>query len=66
MGQHPIVQNYQTRLTNRLLRERQRVAETQLDTSKYDVDDSPTGREPSYSDWKQDPGERTRRIYEWW
>jgi hypothetical protein len=62
----PSAKNYQTRLTNRLLRERQRVAETQLDTSEYDVDDSPTGREPSYSDWKHDPGERARRIFEWW
>jgi hypothetical protein len=62
----PSAKNYEERLRKRLLRARQRVSETQLGTPEYDTSNAPTGREPTFSNWRDDPGELARRIYGWW
>jgi hypothetical protein len=54
----PSAKNYEGRLKSRLLRERQRVSGARLGTDEYVTSNAPTGREPTFSKWKDDPGEQ--------
>jgi hypothetical protein len=58
---------YEDRARRRKLLSRKRVAEAQLgqnaETASTSMDSD--GREPTFENWMQDPGERARRIYLW-
>jgi hypothetical protein len=56
------------RFNNRQSRTRQRVAYGEVGHAENVnmVDRRPRGRETFYATWKDDPGERARRIWLWW
>jgi hypothetical protein len=64
----PQSDNYIRRVNNQRLRMRQRAAfEEEGHCDDIDTDSTkPKGRETSYDNWKDDPGERARRIWLWW
>jgi hypothetical protein len=61
-------QQYARRFNNRQIRTRQRVAYAEVGHAENVnlVDRLPRGRETVYATWKDDPGERARRIWLWW
>jgi hypothetical protein len=61
-------QQYAPRFNNRQIRTRQRVAYAEVGHAENVnlVDRIPRGQETVYATWKDDPGERARRIWLWW
>ena len=59
---------YARRFNNRQIRTRQRVAYAEVGHAENVnlVNRIPRGRETVYTTWKDDPGERARRIWLWW
>jgi hypothetical protein len=58
---------YSRRVTRRRLRERRRMfLNSQSQENDNNANAVQIGRETSYDDWKDNPGERARRIWLWW
>jgi len=59
-------EQYKQRQNRKKLREKKRLSLQQVDLGIDDVFGNNDGRIHDFDDWREDPGELSRRIYGWW